>query len=242
MMKRLPATLFVIILITVSIRAETVDEIVSKNIEARGGMKALQAVESVRIVGTLLIQGMGLPYTLEWKRPDKLRFAFETHGNENVQAFDGSRGWSITPHMGSEPNELTNDELSRLRRRTDYIEGDLVNYRSKGHRVKFVGREVIDGRDAFKLQLTREGGDVSYLYIDAEHYVVFRKESKIMLNGRITDVVTSIGDYRKVGDLLFAHSIESTIGTGGAHGTQAFVIDSITLNAEIDDSQFEMPR
>lgn len=244
MKMRLPTILIAIALTATPAWAETVDEIIAKNVEARGGLKALESVKSVRVVGQLLVQGMSLPYTLEWKRPDKVRFAYKTHGNmENVQAFDGRKGWSLSPR-NPEPKELTDDAVARLVSRADTIEDDLVNYRDKGNAVKLVGRETVDGRDAYKLEITRAGGARLYAYLDATDHLLFRKDRKAKIDGKVVNVTSSIGSYRNVGGVMFAHSIDSTLTdeAGESLGTQAFAAESITLNVDIPDSRFEAPH
>lgn len=244
MKKRLPTILIAIALATIPAWAETVDEIIAKNIEARGGLKALESVRSARVVGSLLVQGMSLPYTLEWKRPDKVRFAYKTHGSqESVQASDGRKGWSLSPR-DPEPKELTSDALARLMSRADTIEGDLVNYRDKGNVVKLVGRETVDGRDAYKLEITRAGGDKLYAYLDAKDHLMFREERKSKIDGKVINVISSIGAYRDVEGVKLAHSIDSALTdeSGESLGTQAFAIESITLNVNISDRRFEPPR
>src|SRR5207244_4866303 len=55
--------------------APTVDELVSKNVEAKGGANALQTLQSLRLTGKLLVnQGqIELAYLETKKRPDEVR-------------------------------------------------------------------------------------------------------------------------------------------------------------------------
>src|SRR5712691_1050759 len=75
----------------------TVDELVAKNIEAKGGTAALSAIQSVRFEGKLLVdQGqVKLAYTQTKKRPGKVRVDAVLQGMMLVQAYDGTAGWKI---------------------------------------------------------------------------------------------------------------------------------------------------
>ena len=44
------------------------------------------------------------------------------------------------------------------------MEGPLVDYRRKGHKVELLGKEKVEGVDAYKLKLTLKGGEVKYIY------------------------------------------------------------------------------
>jgi len=81
-----------LLLIATGAAAQTVDEIVAKNIESRGGLEALQAIQSVRITGKMAIMGNESPIRVEWKRPGKLRSEFEMQGMTVTMAYDGDKG------------------------------------------------------------------------------------------------------------------------------------------------------
>jgi len=246
-MRRSLAVLLTLVFVSLSIAAESVEEIVEKNVEARGGARALAAVDSMRVTGHLLVQGMNIPYRLEWKRPNKVRFAYETHpGRESVQGFDGGKGWKLGPQ--SEGAEiLTTDEVSRLLSRCDDLDSALLRARSEQSVVRLIGRSEVDGRDAYKLAIERPGTEVIYEYVDVKDHLVFRRERTSRIDGAEVDVVTSVSDYREVGGVLYPHVIESRLFNAGGEGrralqgTQAFAVESVSLNVMLDESAFAMP-
>src|SRR2546423_264215 len=69
----------------------TVDELVSKNIEAKGGATALHDLQSLRLTGKLLVQQGGeieLGYLEIKKRPDEVRTEASLQGMTQIQAYD----------------------------------------------------------------------------------------------------------------------------------------------------------
>ena len=49
-----------------------------------------------------------------------------------------------------------------------------MDYKAKGHTVELVGKEKVEGTDAYKLKVTLKNGDVRYIYLDAETYLEIR--------------------------------------------------------------------
>jgi outer membrane lipoprotein-sorting protein len=225
--------------------AATVEEIVAANLEAKGGEEAWMAVETGRMQGTMRMGGgaagaMEMPFTVEFKKPHKIRLEFTMQGMTAVQAFDGEVGWAVMPFMGkTEPEEMAEDQVKQLKNQADF-EGALVNYEEKGHTVELVGTEEVDGTPAYKLKVNRADGDVDYMYLDEEYYVEFKVDAQREIQGNEMTVSTVLGDYKEVDGLLFPHSMEMSFGGGEAQ--QVITIESIELGIELPDEKFAMPE
>src|SRR6266699_5124845 len=86
----------------------TVDELVAKNIEAKGGATALHDLQSLRLTGKLLVQQGGeieLGYLEIKKRPDDVRTEASLQGMTQIQAYDGKEGWKVSPFFGRKDPE-----------------------------------------------------------------------------------------------------------------------------------------
>jgi len=225
--------------------AETVEEIVAANLEAKGGEEAWMALETGRMSGTMRMGGgaagaLEMPFTVEFKKPHMMRLEFTMQGMTAVQAFDGETGWAIMPFLGkTEPEEMAEDQVKQLKDQADF-EGPLVNYKEKGHTVEFVSKEEVDGTPAFKLKVTKENGDVDTLYLDEEYFVEFKMEAQREVQGNEVMVSTVLGDYKEVDGLLFAHSMEMAFGGGEVQ--QVITVNSIELGVELADDRFAMPE
>jgi len=225
--------------------AQTVDEIVAANLEAKGGEEAWMAVETGRMTGTMRIIGgaagtMEMPFVVEFKKPNKIRLEFTMQGMTAIQAYDGETGWAILPFMGkTEPEEMAEDQVKQLKDQADF-EGVLVNYKEKGNTVELIGKEEVDGTPAYKLKVTRPDGDVDYLYLDEEYFVEFKTESTREIQGNEVTVATVFGDYKEVDGLLFPHSMEMSFDGGDAQ--QVITIEKIELGVDLPDDRFAMPK
>jgi outer membrane lipoprotein-sorting protein len=228
-------------LIAMAAQAQTVDEIIAKNIEAKGGLDKLKAVQSMRISGKMMVgPGMEAPMVIEMARPHKVRMEFTFQGMTGIQAYDGKGGWSVMPFMGKkEPEPMSADDLKQAEDQAD-IDGPLVDYKEKGNQVEYLGKDEVEGTPVHKLKITKKNGDVQTLYLDADSYLEIKAEGKSKVRGQEIEGETTFGDYKEVGGLVFAHSIQSKMK--GAQGPgQTITFEKVEINPDIPASRFDMP-
>jgi hypothetical protein len=218
---------------------QSVDDVIAMATEARGGLEKMRAVQSVRMKGKATMgPGLEAPITIEMKRPRSARMEFTIQGMTGVQAYDGQKAWGISPMGSRQPEPMPAEMAKDLDNQAD-IDGPLVDYKAKGHQVELVGKEKLEGRDAWKLKLTLKSGDVRHVYIDALSHLEIRNESRRTIRGTEVELENTIGDYKEVGGVLWPHSIHS--GAKGRPEKQTFVFESIEVNPAIEDGRFKMP-
>src|SRR5689334_3186993 len=125
----------------------TVDEIVAKNIQARGGMSKLAGIKTIR--ATYSTEEDGKPVRIQEfrKRSDKLRRNLFTGGKTIVFAYDAQTAWQSFPNHGG-PSQAPADLTRELREEAD-IDGPLVNYKEKGITIELVGKEKFNTKDVY---------------------------------------------------------------------------------------------
>ncbi len=221
-------------------QALTADQVVAKNLEARGGAAKIKAVESARVSGKMDIGGGAqAPVQFEWKKPNKVRMEFTFQGMTGVNAYDGTAGWQVMPFMGkTEPEPMSSDDIKMIEDQADFL-GPLVDWKEKGHQVEYLGQEEHEGTPVHKLKVTKKSGDVDTLYLDAEYFLEIKQEGKRTMRGQEMSIATTVGDYKEVDGLMFAHSFTSQIQ--GMPSGQTVTIETIELNVPIADSRFAMP-
>jgi hypothetical protein len=99
--------------------AQTADELIAKNIEARGGMEKIKAIKTLRMTGRFDGDGITATVGQENVRPNLVRETFSLQGMVVIQAYDGSTGWHIQPFGGKKTPELMGEDrrIPRARRR-----------------------------------------------------------------------------------------------------------------------------
>jgi hypothetical protein len=221
--------------------APSVDELVFKNVEAKGGADALKALQSLRLTGKLLVnQGqLELAYLQIRKRPDEVRTDASLQGMTQIEAYDGKEGWKVSPFFGrKDPERMSADDVKPLMEDAE-IDGPLVDWKAKGSTVEYLGTEDVDGTLAHKLKVVRKNGDVSFVYLDPDHFLEIRVVTQRIRHGAHEEVETDLGDYEKAAGVFVPTSIES--GRKGAPDKQRIIIDKVEANVPVDDAIFHFP-
>jgi hypothetical protein len=222
--------------------APTLEELVAQNTEARGGTAALNAMQSLRIEGKLLIQDgqFELHYVQTVRRPASVRTEATIQGLTQVQAFDGTTGWQINPFQGrKDPERLSTDDIKSLAETVADFDGALVDSKRKGNKLNYLGTEDIDGTLAYKIKLTRPSGDTEYVYLDPDHFLEIRLLSQRTEHGVQVETETDLGDYEKIDGVFIPFSIES--GLKGSSDRQKLVVNKAEINAKTADAGFAFP-
>jgi len=219
----------------------TVDQLVSKNIEAKGGADALHALQSLRLSGKLLVNEgqIELAYLQTKERPGELRTEATLQGMTQVEAYDGKEGCKISPFQGrKDPEKMSTDDLKPLMEDAE-IDGPLVDWKAKGSTVDYLGTEEVDGTLAHKLKVVRKNGDVSFVYLDPDHFLEIRVLTGRVKHGAYEEVETDLGDYEKTAGVFVPTSIES--GRKGDPDKQKIIIDKVEANVPVDEATFHFP-
>jgi hypothetical protein len=225
-----------------ALAAPTLEQLVAQNIEARGGIAALEAMQSLKIQGKLLIQGgqFEFLYVQTVRRPASIRAEATIQGLTQVQAFDGTTGWQINPFQGrKDPERLSADDIKNLAETVADFDGSLVDWQKKGNKLEYLGTEDIDGTLAHKIKLTRPSGDTEYVYLDPDHFLEIRLLSQRTEHGVQVETETDLGDYEKIDGVFVPFSIES--GLKGSSDRQKLVVNKAEVNAKTDDAFFAFP-
>src|ERR1700739_1312711 len=221
--------------------APTLDELVAKNIEAKGGAQAVHALQSLRRTGTMLGNELKLrlAYPQTKKRPLEVRTEATLQGMTAVQAFDGKEGWKISPFQGrKDPERMSADDLKELMEDAE-MDGPLCAWKEKGSTLEYLGAEDVDGTQAYKIKVTRKNGDINFVYLDPDHFLEIRILTQRVQQGALVETETDLGDSEKINGVFVPTSIEA--GSKGDSDKQKIVIDKAEGNVPVDDAIFHFP-
>jgi hypothetical protein len=222
-------------------KTPSLDELVAKNIEAKGGANALKALQSLKLTGKVIVnQGqVQFEYVETKKRPAQVREDATLQGMTAVQACDGKEGWQISPFTGrKEPEKMSDDDVKPLLEDAE-IDGALVDWKEKGSTIEYLGREDVDGTSAYKIKVVRKNGDVNFVYLDPDHFLEIRVLTQRVQHGAQQETETDVGDYEKIGGVFVPFSIEA--GRKGDPDKQKIVFEKAEANVRVDDSIFKFP-
>ena len=220
-----------------AVRAQTVDEIIAKNLEAKGGVEKLKGTESVRMTGTATVQGNSVPVMSVSKRPNLMRNEIEMGGQKMIQGFDGTSMWISMP--GMPPQEVPAGPQVEILKRQSQFEPLFIDYKEKGHKIELKGKVADGGKDAYHLIVTPKEGPVSHYYIDAETGLETRTVTELTDPAMKGTMETRLSDYRNIEGRVVPFSIVHVVnGTTAAE----MKFEKIEFNVALDDAMFRIPK
>jgi len=182
-----------------------------------------------------------VPSVLELKRPDKSRIEIEFAGKTSVQVFDGKNGWMKRPYLNRDTWEPFSTEQTQSQVGKWDLEGPLVDYVAKGTKVDLEGIEPVEGKDAYRLQLTMKSGEVQHIWIDTKSFLDVKVEgTPRRMDSKMRTVWVYQRDFRPVQGVMVPFVLETAVD--GYKDTHKMVIDKVTLNPVLDDSMFARPK
>ena len=220
---------------SISAYAQTVDEIIDKHVAAMGGLDKLTSVKTLYTERSLSINGMEIPNKSTVLVGKALRTESSVMGNSMIQVVDGTTGWMIRPAMmggTGDPEDMPADQVKQQLGQLDPF-GPLVNYKDKGNKVDLVGKEKVDGKDAYHLKVTTKDGQTVDEFVDATTYLVSKVST--MMNGQSAELLFS--NYKDKDGIKFANMMEMA----SPQGALTFTTEKIVINAPVDEKVFKKP-
>ena len=225
------------------VESQSVDEIVARHIEARGGYDRLKSIQTIRITRTIAATFSNIRVVIYKKRPQLYRAEqgpaepgarLTPRGVNAETAWDTVQGGKIVSRpepLATETRELDAD-----------FDGLLVDWKQKGHAVNYEGREPVAGREAIKLKVVTKGGSTRIVYLDPATYLDRRHVGVLNLpGGRQFDVSIDFSNWREVEGVKFPFDINED--RTGKEPAQSFVTytEKIEVNVPLEDALFAAP-
>ena len=221
------------LMIAGTVKAQTVDEVINKHIEAIGGKENWKKVNSMKTEASLSVQGMDIPINIYQINNKAYRQDFTAMNMTGYTIVNNDSGWSFNPMQGqSAPEPMTADQLNLQKDQLD-IQGQFIDYKEKGHKLELMGKEDIDGTEAIKMKMTRKSGNESIYFFDPKTYYVIRVSSKIKMNGQEMDQVANLSNYTKLPEGIV---VPFTMEIPGAPAP--VTIKKVEVNPTLDQSLF----
>lgn len=218
-------------------RAQTIDDIIAKNIKAKGGLEKLKGTNSVRMTGTATVQGTRVPVMTVSKRPNLMRNEMEMAGQKLIQAFDGTSMWMSMPGMA--PQEVPPGPQTDILKRNSQFDPVFIDYKEKGHKIDYKGKETDAGKEVHHLVVTTKDGPVAHYYIDAATGLETKTVMDIDDPAMKGKLETRMSDYRNVEGRMIPFSMMQVMnGTTVAE----MKFEKVEFNVPLDDALFKMPK
>jgi len=235
---------FLVIALTIAIlsplmQAQSVDEIIKNNLEAKGGVDKINALKTVKMTGKLMMQSFEMPYTMWFKKPSQVKMEMVFQGATMIMAYNGNMVWQISPFTGStDAQELTGEQADQVKDSAEMMDEPFIDYEKKGYKIELMGKEDLEGTEVFKLRLTRKSGQATDYFIDAENFIELKTSTtRKKQDGAEIKIDTILGDYKPVAGVMMPHSISFSVNQMSMNIT----INAVEPNVELPEDFFSMP-
>lgn len=245
MMKQLVILgLFVLLLAAVQYaKAQSVDDVIEQHLKARGGREKLAALQTVYMEGSRDMMGNEASIKV-YKQQGKLsRTEFEVGSNTGFSLITDQGGWNYFSMRGGEPNKMPDQAHAGQLTELD-IQGPLMDYAAKGHKVELLGKETRDNIECVRLKLTTSAGKEITYWLNGSTFLIHQTSTKGGMmggGGRNPDAetITTYSDYQEIEGIKFPLTVGITITGGQGRGGGNTTFDKVELNKPVDAKLFK---
>jgi hypothetical protein len=211
--------------------AQTADEIINKNIAAMGGLDKLNAITSIYQEDSLSAGGAKLSLKSWTINKKSMRGEMTFNGMTAYQILRRDSGWTFVPFQGqTKPEPMTADQVKKGQQDL-YVTDAFVNYKEKGYKVTYEGKDQTEGSEAYKIKVAISDSISETYFIDPDTYYVIQVKTKATINGKSIESTDTRSDYKKTAD-GYIFPMESNSDQGD---TKTYVIK---VNAPMDSQIF----
>jgi outer membrane lipoprotein-sorting protein len=216
------------------INAQTLDEIVKKYTEVNK-LDHVASLKTIKITAKLSMMGMEMPTVMWMKNPDKIKTVTTVNGQDMIQAFDGEKGYTVSPMTGStEPVEMTPDQVKQTVR-SNIFQNSMVKYLKNGQ-LTLAGEDKVNDKPAYKIKATLEGGTVIDMFIDKSSYFLVKTSTTVSQGGMTVVVDSYPSNYTETNGVLIPMTT-----TTSAQGMDILInFTKVEVNVPMEDSIFKI--
>src|ERR1700712_1645577 len=150
----------VVLLGTMAVKAQTADEIIAKHIDAVGGKDLLGKIKTVYMEGVASVMGNDLPTKVSILVGKGFKSETTFNGSDIISCITDTSGWMINPLQGQlSAVNLPADAVKQARPSLE-ARGELYNFKNDGYTDSLVGREDVQGVNAYKIKLNKKDMDI----------------------------------------------------------------------------------
>lgn len=210
------------------------EQVVEDYLNAIGGRAKLNAVQNMQSTSSMSLQGMN--FSIKTYQKDRNKYAVEMSMNGKVmnkQIYDGLTG---TQSAMGQVEALDSAQLNDFKEQALFCKE--ATYKTGGYKIELKGIEVINGNNAYVIEVLRPDGKKTTEYYDNKTSLKIREISTGKgMDGNPNVQTIDIGDYKDVNGVKLPYAMTVS---GPFPVPFKVTVSEIKLNAGVDDVLFKL--
>ena len=216
--------------------AATLEEVIDKHIEARGGQDDWNKISSILVSGDYTAFSKIEPFTLTRARDNSYLLDTVMNGRTVIIGYDGSTTW-WNNHWFKEGAQRMTGIDSEVAKGDAHFVTPLFNFEELGMTAEYLGETEYEGMAALGIKLTRSDGAEETWYLDPSSYLEYARTSPGSDFGRPLPQRTFYDDFREISGVMIPHLVETQWYTRN----RVMHVGNVVINGNIDPTMFKMP-
>lgn len=213
-----------------SLAAQKADEVIAANIEARGGYGKIKTLHTAIFEGRRISLDRELLMKVYYLHNKGMRSEFTIAGKTGYTIYTTAGGWTFNPFDGKGVAEVPAAMLKDILFQLD-IHGIFLDYKEKGYKAEYQGKDTAYGQLCDKIILKKEGEGDKIYFFDTKNLLLKTIMYLLDASGGYTPSVTYYLDYRKEANgFVFSYKRVSNFET---------IFSTITTNSPINEAIFK---
>lgn len=213
----------------------TAEQVVEDYLNAIGGRAKINGVNDMQSTSTMQLQGMSFGMKTFQKGRDKYAVEMTMNGQPmNKQLYDGVEGKQSS--TGAQIAYLEGEQLNDLKEQALFCKE--AAYKTGGYKYVLKGLEVVEGSNAYVIEVERPDGKKITEYYDTKTSLKVREVSTAKgADGAPTVQTVDLMDYKEVNGVKLPHGMKVS---GALPVPFKVSVSEIKLNSGVDDAVFKM--
>ncbi len=234
--RRSITTLLLSLTVVAPLGAATLEEVIEKHVEARGGRENWDKISTLRIMGDYTAFSKVEPFTLTRARENSYVLDTKMNGRVVITGYDGAVTWWDNHWFKEGAQRMTGVDAEVAKGDAHFI-NPLWNYAELGMQAEYLGETEYEGMPALGIKLTRPDGQEETWYLDPQTYLEYARTAPGSDFGRPLPQRTFYDDFREVEGVKIPYLVETQWYTRD----RVMHVAKIEVNVEVDPAYFNMP-
>jgi hypothetical protein len=183
-----------------TIKAQTLDEVINKQIEALGGKEKLNGIKTVIMEGNMSAQGQDVGITITRSHQVGQRVDISVMGMTGYQINTPTNGWAFMPFGGQTEPEAWPDEQVKSSLSGLDLHGTFTNYKENGTTLELLGKETVDGEEAYKIKSVSKTGTETTYFISTKTNYLIKSTGMRKAGGEEREITTVYSNFKPTAD------------------------------------------